>query len=549
MSQKPLRIIPLGGCGEVGKNMTMLEYNNEVLIIDAGIMFPENDMLGIDYIIPDFRYLVENRKRFKIHALLVTHGHEDHTGAIPYFLRELPMPVYSTALTDGLIRSKLKGAGLKDIPSHVFKAGDKLKFGPFNVESFHVTHSIPDCVGFAIDTPVGLIVHSGDYKFDQTPVDNWPTDFAKIANISQRGVLALLADSTNSERPGWTLSESVIEQAFDQVFREAQGRIIVATFASLISRVQQVVNVAQDYDRKIAVAGHSMTENIKIARRLDYLDAPNDLFITVEESLRLPPEKVVIMATGSQGEPTAVLSRLASGTYRQLEIQAGDTVVLSAHPIPGNEELVHRITNKLIQRGAEVVYDSKAQVHVSGHASQEEMKLLINLVRPKYFIPVHGELRHLHAHADLAYHTGIPSENIAVVENGTTLEFTKNGEMVIGDRIPGGYVFVDGSGVGDIGPAVLRDREALGRDGFVMIVGLINKKTGQLIGEPEVISRGFVYRSNSDELFKAIRNLVRETASGIGNGNRSQQVQNAIGKMVYTETKRRPMVFAHFHEV
>lgn len=548
MADKVLRVIPLGGCGEVGKNMTMLEYNNEVLIIDVGIMFPENDMLGIDYIIPDFRYLVENRNRFNIHALLVTHGHEDHIGAVPYFLRELPIPVYSTALTDGMIRSKLKGAGLKDNATHVFKAGDVLKFGPFAVESFHVTHSIPDCVGFAIDTPAGLIVHSGDYKLDQTPVDNWPTDFARLASLSQRGVLALLADSTNAERPGWTPSESVIDRAFDAVFRDAQGRIIVATFASLISRIQQVANAAQDYGRKIAVAGHSMTENIKIARRLGYLDIPTEMIISVEESLRLPPEKVVIMATGSQGEPTAVLARLANGTYRQLEVQLGDTVVLSAHPIPGNEELVHRITNKLIQKGAEVIYDPKAQVHVSGHASQEEMKLLINMVRPKYFVPIHGELRHLHAHADLAYHLGIPNENIAVVENGMVLEFTKT-SMTIGDRIPGGYIFVDGSGVGDIGPAVLRDREALGRDGFVMITGMMDSKTGKVRDEPEIISRGFVYRGTAEELFQSIRNLVREVAASSENGNRNQQVQNAVSKLIYNETKRRPMVFSHFHEV
>ncbi len=547
MSDHKLRVIPLGGLGEIGKNMTVFEYNNQAIIVDAGIMFPENDMLGIDYIIPDFRYLLENRHRLHIHALLVTHGHEDHIGAISHVVSEFPVPIFATSLTAGLIEGKLKNAKLKKHPLHVIEAGDTLQFGPFTIESFHVTHSIPDCVGYGIHTPVGLIVHTGDYKFDQTPVDGWPTDFARIASLSQKGVLALLADSTNSERPGWTPSEIVIDSALDTVFREAEGRIIVATFASLISRIQKVSNVAELYGRKMAVAGYSMTQNIKIARKLNYLDIPPDQIITIEESQQLLPEKVVIMATGTQGEPSAVLGRLAYGKHRQLDVQPHDTIVMSSHPIPGNEEVVHRITNKLIQRGATVIYDPKANVHVSGHASQEEMKLMINMVQPRFLVPVHGELRHLHSHAELAMDLGIPAENIAVIENGTIIEFTEN-SMTIGSRIPGGYVFVDGSSVGDIGPAVLRDRESLGRDGFVMIVGAVNRKTGKLVDEPEIISRGFVYLSSAEELFAATRDLVRQVVSS-SNGNRASQVQTAVGKMLYTETKRRPMVFAHFHEV
>lgn len=547
MSDHKLRVIPLGGLGEIGKNMTVFEYDNEAIIIDAGIMFPENDMLGIDYIIPDFQYLIDNRDRLKIHALMVTHGHEDHIGAIPHVIDHLPVPIYATPLTAGLIRNKMKNAGGRDHLLNVFEAGATFKFGPFSLESFHVTHSIPDCVGFGIDTPVGLIIYSGDYKFDQTPVDGWPTDFAKIATLSQRGVLALMADSTNADRPGWTPSETVIDAAFDAVFRDAPGRILVATFASLISRVQQVANAAYDYGRYLCIVGHSMTENIKIARKLHYLDLPEDP-ITIEEAYSMPADKLVIMTTGAQGEPTAVLARLAAGKHRSLDVQAGDTIILSSHPIPGNEEVVHRLTNKLIQRGAEVIYDPKANVHVSGHASQEEMKLLISLVRPKFFVPVHGELRHLRSHGELAQHLGIPKDNIAVVENGTILEFTKE-SMTIGERVPGGYVFVDGAGVGDVGPAVLRDREALGRDGFVTIVGLISSQTGQFIQGPEVISRGFVYLAQADELMNSIRALTEQVVHQNTNGNRAQLVQNAVGKMLYTELKRRPMVFAHFNEV
>ncbi len=544
-----LRVIPLGGLGEIGKNMMVFEYGNDAILVDAGLMFPENDMLGIDHIIPDWRYLTENRNRLKIHALLLTHAHEDHVGAIPYFVRDFSnVPIYGTPLTIGLVQGKLRTSGAKGHPTHVFEAGDILRFGPFVVESFHVTHSIPDCVGFAIDTPVGLVVHSGDYKFDHTPTDGWPTDFARIASYSQRGVLALFADSTNAERPGWTKSESVIDRAFDEVFHSAEGRIIVATFASLISRIQQVANAALYYGRKMAVAGYSMSQNIKIARRLKYLDVPDSLLINIDEIKRYPPEDIVIMATGSQGEPSAVLARLAYGNHRSLELIPGDTIVMSSHPIPGNEETVYRITNKLLQKGAHVIYDPKAEVHVSGHASQEEMKLMINMVRPKFMIPVHGELKHLHAHADIAYALGIPEENIAVVENGTILEFTED-TMTIGERVPGGYVFIDGTGIGDIGPAVLRDREALGRDGFVIITGVMDKKRRKFVAPPQIISRGFVYLANSGALLDSAAELAQQVGESVTNGNLNQQVEGAIAKMLYSETRRRPMVFAQIFEI
>lgn len=544
-----LRIIPLGGLGEIGKNMTLFEYGDDALLIDAGIMFPANDMLGVDYIIPDWSYIKENRQRLNIHALLVTHGHEDHVGAIPYLIKDHHMPIYGTGLTMGLVEGKLKNAGLKQHPTHVFEAGDQLKFGPFSIESFHVTHSIPDCVGFAIDTPVGLFVHTGDYKLDQTPTDGWPTDFARIAKFGERGVLALLADSTNAERLGWTKSETVIDDAFDHVFRDAPGRIIVATFASLISRIQQVANAADYYGRKLAVAGYSMSQNLKIARRLKYLDIPDEMIIGIDELKDYQPEQIVIMATGSQGEPSAAMARLAYGNHRQLEVEPLDTIVFSSHPIPGNEETVGRITNKLIQRGARVITDGTGiDVHVSGHASQEEMKLMLNMIRPKFFVPVHGELRHLHAHADLAFELGIPEENIATIENGQVLEFTKD-SMTIAERVPGGYVFVDGSGIGDVGPAVLRDREILGRDGFVVVTGIVSKKTGKFLEKPYLISRGFVYLGQSEDLFEQAANLVRQVGESNNNGRRNQAIESSLGKMLYTETRRRPMVFVQIHEV
>jgi ribonuclease J len=415
------------------------------------------------------------------------------------------------------------------------------------MESFHVCHSIPDGVGYGIRTPVGLIVHTGDFKFDHTPVDGWPPDFARISILGEEGVLALFADSTNADKPGWTPSESVIDAGFDRVFQKAQGRIMVATFASLISRVAQVATAALKYKRKIAITGYSMQENITMARKLGYLDFPQDLIVPLDEALKMPPSKVVFMVTGSQGEPSAVLSRLATGRHNQIEVNPGDTIIMSAHPIPGNEEMVQRTVNRLFQRGANVIYDAIEQVHVSGHASQEEMKLMINLVRPKFFVPVHGELRHLHQHAQLAASLGIPEENCAVIENGTILEFTKD-SMTVGDRYPGGYIFVDGAGVGDVGPAVMRDRELLANEGFVIIIAALDQH-GNLMEEPTTISRGFVFLRDSEELFEAIRQTVRNAVKKNKNGRTATSIEDAVGRMIYQEIKRRPMIFAHVHEL
>lgn len=546
MARKSIRLVPLGGLGEVGKNMMTVEYGANILIIDTGIMFPENDMLGIDYIIPDFSYLSDKRDR--VRGIVVTHGHEDHTGAIRHVLEEIQAPIYATPLTRGLLEVKLsRGGKLKEADLKTIQAGDQVQVGPFGIEFFHVCHSIPDGVGLGITTPAGLIVHSGDYKFDHTPVDGWPTDFGKLAEFGARGILALLADSTNADEPGWTPSEAVIDPAFDQVFREAQGRILIGSFASLISRMQQAANASIRHDRVMAFVGTSMVENAKIARKLGYLKVPRRLIVSLDKALEMPPSKVVLMCTGTQGEPSSILGRLSTDSNRRFAIQPGDTVVLSSHPIPGNEEMIHRTINRLFQQGAEVIYDAIAPVHVSGHASQEEMKMLLQLTKPEFFIPIHGELRHLKQHAALAREIGIPSDHIAVVENGTMVEFI-DGKLKIGERVPGGYVFVDGSGVGDIGPIVMREREALARDGFVVVHLSLDCQTGTLQEDPEIVSKGFVFIRDADELFEHARTLIRDFASDEGCVNLKKRIEKELADYFYTETKRRPMIFVFISE-
>ena len=537
-----LRIVPLGGLGEVGKNMMSIEYGRNILVIDAGIMFPESDMLGIDYIIPDWHYLRDKKDR--IRAMVITHGHEDHIGGLSHFLEEFNVPVYATRLTRGLIEVKLKQKHmLEKAKLHTFAPGDVIDVGPFTIEPYHVCHSIPDGVGLGITTPAGLIVHSGDFKFDHTPVDGWPTDYAKLAEFSGRGVLALLSDSTNADRPGNTQSEAVLDDAFHQVMRQAPGRVIVATFASLISRIQQVVDVATRHDRKIAIAGRSMVENTKMARELGYLDIPEGTLVTLDEINRLPARRIVIMATGTQGEPTAVLNRLAIGQHRSLRVQDKDTVVLSSHTIPGNEELIHRVVNRLFQKGADVYYDPMAAVHVSGHASQEEQKLLINLLRPRYFVPIHGELRHLKQHGKTARQLGIPAENIAVVENGYVLSFEKH--LEVGERVPGSYVFVDGARVGEIGPAVMREREELGRNGFVMSTVRYARRTGQPVGRPRIITRGFIFVPGAEDLLAEAEEITLAAASaqpGTPPDEVEKQVQAALSRFLYRKTRSHPTV-------
>jgi len=539
MSKRKLRVIPLGGLGEVGKNMMVYEYGENILVVVAGMMFPENDMLGIDYIIPDFNYLIERADW--VRGIVITHGHEDHTGAIAHLVDKVSAPIYATPLTRGLVEAKLsKGGLINKVRLNTIQAGDTSWIGPFQVEFFHVCHSIPDSIGLGVTTTAGLVVHTGDYKFDQTPVDGWPTDFAKLAEMSSRGVLALLADSTNADRPGWTPSERVIDPAFREVFRQAPGRIIVASFASLISRMQQVGNAAIEAGRKLTFTGSSMVDNARIARKLGYLDLPEDLIVPLDQALKMKAREVVIMSTGTQGAPTSVIGRLSMGTYNHFDLQANDTVVLSSHPIPGNEDSVYRTIKRLFRRGASVIYENIAPVHVSGHASQEEMKLLLHLVKPKFFIPIHGELRHLKQHANLARLVGLPDENIAVIENGRVLEFD-DGEMTIGDRLPGGYIFVDGAGVGDISMSEMREREALASDG-VVLVNLNLDRERRLTDEPEIITRGFIQSRAGDDLLDAARRMIRETVNN-ANGNLQKDLEQALKSFLFNRTKRRPMVF------
>jgi len=544
-----LRIIPLGGLGEVGKNMMVLEYGKNIIIIDTGIMFPENDMLGIDFIIPDFNYLAD--KKDMVRGIILTHGHEDHVGGLPYVLQEIRAPIYAAKLTRGLAEVKLKESHLLDeVELHTIQAGDCITLGPFRIEFFHVCHSIPDGVGLAIETPVGLVVHSGDFKFDYTPVDGKPPDFAKLAELGGRGVLVLLSDSTNSEQSGFTPSEKAIDGALDQVFQQAEGRIIVGTFASLISRIQQVVNAAVRHERKVAIAGYSMVKNVGMAQELGYLSIPPGVLIELGDVDKLPHHKVVIIATGTQGEPSSALARMSMGRHRRIKVVPGDTIVISAHAIPGNEEMINRTINRLFQQGANVVHEKIAPVHVSGHANQEDQKLLIHLIKPEYFVPIHGELRHLTQHARIAQEMGVPAANTMVVENGYILEFDEESGR-IGERIPGGYVFVDGSGVGDIGPVVMRDREILASDGFVVAVIKLDEKTGQPAGRPEIVSRGFVYVRESVELIERAEDKILEVIekSDGGRAGLSDRVRDELGKLLYDETKRRPMILPVIMEV
>jgi ribonuclease J len=537
--QGKLKIIPLGGLGEVGKNMTAYEFQNQILIVDAGIMFPHNDMMGIDYIIPDFEYLLD--KAHKVVGIIITHGHEDHIGAIHHLVREIPAPIYATPLTKGLIEVKLaRNNAANKVSLNTIEAGESVELGPFKVEFFHICHSIPDAVGLGITTPAGLVVHMSDFKFDQTPVDGWPTDFAKLAEFSKRGVDLLLADSTNSERPGWTPSEMIIGPAFDKVFTEAPGRVIVATFASLISRVQQVADATAKHGRKMALAGSSMVDNVKIARKLGYLNIPDELIVPIDQALHMQDQKVTIMCTGSQGEPSSIVGRLSAGTNRQFDLKPNDTVVLSSHPIPGNEETISKTINRLLRRGANVIYDSLAPIHVSGHASQEELKLLLNMVKPKHFIPIHGELRQLKHHAKLAVEVGIPEENVMVVENGQIMELAgKN--IKLGERIPGGYVFVDGQSIGEVDFSIMREREKLARNGIFLIDISVDKLNGKLLHEPEIITRGFVSQEEAEELLPEVRKHIMDVVND-GGWDSEKDIANTVKSYLYEYTKRRPMV-------
>lgn len=520
--------------------MMAYEYGANILIVDAGIMFPENDMLGVDYIIPDFEDYLKD-KRDLVRGIVITHGHEDHVGAISHILQKVSAPVYGTPLTMGLAQVKMKRnkmAGQGDFQT--VQAGEKVNIGPFQVEPFHVCHSIPDSVGLGITSPAGLVVHVSDYKFDHTPVDGWPTDYAKLAEFSERGVDLLLADSTNAARPGWTPSEMVIGPALDEVFEKAPARIIVASFASQVSRMQQVADAAVKHGRKLAFVGMSMEDNSKLALDMGYLEVPKNVLVSLEQTLGMKGKEVVLMGTGSQGEPSSIMGRLATGTNRRFGLKSDDTIVLSSHPIPGNEESVSKTINNLFRRGANVIDDTYLPIHVSGHASQEEMKLLLNLVRPKSFVPMHGELHMLKRHAQIAEEMGIDPKHIQVVENGQVIAL-EDGELSLEERIPGGYVFVDGHSIGDVNYKVVRERERLSQSGILLVDLNIDKFTGKLMHDPEIITRGFVSPNEAETLIPEVQKKVMDLING-GLDNQ-KTIMNAVRSYLYNKTKRKPMVF------
>jgi ribonuclease J len=546
-----LKIIPLGGLGHIGKNMTVVEYDDQLLIIDCGLMFPESDMLGIDIVIPDMSYVFDHADR--VRAIIVTHGHEDHVGGLPYLLEKVKAPIYATRLTRGLIEVKLKEYHhIEGVELHTVAPRDVLDLAPFTVEFFHVCHSIPDAVGLAITTPVGLVVHSGDFKFDQTPMDGLLTDYAKLAELGGRGVHVLLSDSTNADHGGQTPSEREVSDTFDRIFTQAPGRVIVATFASNISRVQQVVTTALKHGRRVGIVGRSMLGNAKMAVQLGYLDlGPDgvDGLLTPDQMGKLPPDEVAIACTGSQGEPTSALVRMATGEQRQVNIRPGDTVVVSATPIPGNEELVNRTVDNLFRAGAEVYYHDRARVHVSGHASREEHKLLLNLTRPRFFVPIHGEYRHLVLHARMAEELGIPPDNIFIVDSGQVLEFGPDWGRVNG-RVSEGHVLVDGLGVGDVGSVVLRDRHLLAEDGFVVAVVAIDVDTGEVVEGPDIITRGFVYLPDAGEMVdEAARTVLAALKKGGSGPAATTKIKDSLAEFFYSQTKRRPMILPVVMEV
>ncbi|MGI6589012.1 MAG: ribonuclease J [Peptococcia bacterium] len=553
MAENKLSLIPLGGLGEIGKNMMAVRFNKEIMVIDAGLMFPEDELLGIDIVIPDFSYLVENKEMIK--GIVLTHGHEDHIGALSYVLKEINVPVYGTKLTLGLVQEKLKENHITNSKLITIRPKNRIKLGRhFQVEFFKVSHSIPDVVGLAIHTPVGTILHTADFKFDQTPVDGEVTDFASIAEYGKKGVLVLLSDSTNVERAGYTPSERAVGETFDEIFRNASGRIIIATFASNIHRIQQVIDVAYKYKRKVAIVGRSMVNVATIAQETGYLTVPKNTLISIEDIFSYPSEQITILTTGSQGEPMSALTRMAMSDHRKVKIVPGDTVVISANPIPGNEKLVGRTINQLFYLGAEVIHESVSGIHVSGHASQEDLKLMFNLVRPKFFVPVHGEYRHLVKHANLALQMGIPKENIFIAENGQILEFN-NRKGIIGGRVTSGRVLVDGLGVGDVGNIVLRDRKQLSQDGIFIVVVTIDKEANLVVAGPDIISRGFVYVRESEELMEEAKEKVKVVLDNCFEkritdwSSIKAQVRDALGKYLYEKTRRRPMIMPIIMEV
>jgi len=554
-STEKVTIFALGGVGEIGKNMYVVQYANDIVVIDAGLKFPEEDMLGIDVVIPDISYLTENRE--KVRGIIVTHGHEDHIGGLPYVLKHLNVPVYGTKLTLGLIENKLKEANLLGETKRVLITPETvLPLGTMTASFFRTNHSIPDSVGVALDTPEGVIVHTGDFKFDFTPVNQQFADLHKMAELGSKGVLCLLSESTNAERSGFTPSEKSVGEELVEVFRRATQRVVVATFASNIHRVQQVFEAAALTNRKVTVIGRSMVNVVTIAHELGYLDIPDGMLIEPEEVNKLPADQVVILSTGSQGEPMSALTRMARSTHKKLDILPGDTVIIAATPIPGNERYVGRTVDELFRLGANVIYGpgTITGVHVSGHGSQEELKLMLNMMKPKYFIPIHGEYRMLKQHSNLAVTVGIERENIFILDIGDTVEI-QNGTARRGSKIPAGNVLIDGLGVGDVGNIVLRDRKLLSQDGILVVVVTLSKQEGKIISGPDIISRGFVYVRESEGLLEEANKIVSNTLARLMGENVNEwaslktQVRDALGRFLYEQTRRRPMILPIIMEV
>ena len=548
-----LRIIPLGGLHEIGKNITVFEYGDDMIAVDCGLSFPEDDMLGVDLVIPDITYILNNKE--KLRGLVITHGHEDHIGGIPYFLKQLNTPIYGTKLTIGLIKNKLEEHNLVNSTKlNIVEQGQTIKLGCFKIEFIRSTHSIPDSVMFAINTPVGTIMHTGDFKIDFTPIDGEIMDLGRIAEIGNKGVLALMSDSTNSERKGYTMSESSVGEVFDKLFTHCSKRIVVATFASNVHRVQQIVNSAVKYGRKIAICGRSMINMINTAKELGYIKCPDNLFIDIDMINNYTDNQLVIITTGSQGEAMSALTRMATGTHKKVKITQNDLVIISATPIPGNEKYVSKVVDDLMQIGAEVVYSALEDIHVSGHACQEEQKLILSLVKPKYFIPVHGDYRHLVAHSETAKSVGIPKENIFMLHNGLTLEMNRE-SAEYADTVPSGRILVDGLGIGDVGNVVLRDRQHLSQDGLIVVVLTLEGATGEVVAGPDIITRGFIYVKDSESIMDDIKNEVRQEvreceSRGITDWTTIKNiVRDNLRDYIYDKTKRNPMIIPIIMEI
>ena len=548
-----LRIIPLGGLHEIGKNITVFEYGDDMIAVDCGLSFPEDDMLGVDLVIPDITYILNNKE--KLRGLVITHGHEDHIGGIPYFLKQLNTPIYGTKLTIGLIKNKLEEHNLVNSTKlNIVEQGQTIKLGCFKIEFIRSTHSIPDSVMFAINTPVGTIMHTGDFKIDFTPIDGEIMDLGRIAEIGNKGVLALMSDSTNSERKGYTMSESSVGEVFDKLFMHCSKRIVVATFASNVHRVQQIVNSAVKYGRKIAICGRSMINMINTAKELGYIKCPDNLFIDIDMINNYTDNQLVIITTGSQGEAMSALTRMATGTHKKVKITQNDLVIISATPIPGNEKYVSKVVDDLMQIGAEVVYSALEDIHVSGHACQEEQKLILSLVKTKYFIPVHGDYRHLVAHSETAKSVGIPKENIFMLHNGLTLEMNRE-SAEYADTVPSGRILVDGLGIGDVGNVVLRDRQHLSQDGLIVVVLTLEGATGEVVAGPDIITRGFIYVKDSESIMDDIKNEVRQEvreceSRGITDWTTIKNiVRDNLRDYIYDKTKRNPMIIPIIMEI